>query len=486
VSVRARAAICLLVLAIATPLLVVGSSGHALHEGDEAIYAEMAREMSDSGRVGELTWQGAPQFPRPPMTVWILAAARRILPWPDERAVRWPLAFAAALEVALVLLLGAALWRPAVGVAAAGALLTSDLFVGYARYLESEPFLCVFILGALVCWESARVRPRWIYGWGALLGAALMTKQLVGALPLLAPLVDRLARNERPVPRRSAARGIIAAALVALPWHVYATAKFGRRFLDSYLLRNVLERSTAVLLHQTRASFYLRELWRSEGALVLIVAAAVVWALVEGVRRRRRAELLVAICAIAPLVVFSAARSRYDHYLLLVYPALALATGALLCGGAGALAIALPRSPSLRVALAAAYIGVAALAHWPRNLSSFGGEEELRALARVASARYQSPARLFTFNLHGYATRYYATLDVTTLLESAEDLRLAKELERAGMPCPVEPAPDLAEALARLPRPFALLLPRARVELVHGARLTALAATPHYLLFGAD
>ncbi|HZS42446.1 MAG TPA: glycosyltransferase family 39 protein [Polyangia bacterium] len=477
-SWRARAAIFVAMIAIATPLLLVGTGGQAIHEGDEAIYAEMAREMADSGRVGELTWQGQPQFPRPPMTVWILAGARKIFSWPDERAVRWPLALFAALEVALVFLLGAALWRPQLGVVAAGALLASDLFVGYARYLESEPFLCVFVVGAFVCWEAARTRPRLIYGWGALLGCALMTKQLVGALPLLAPIVDRLARDEGRIPARLVWRGAIAAAVVALPWHVYATAKFGRAFLDSYLLRNVLERSTAVLLHQTRATFYLRELWRSEGALVILAAAAIGCALIGAIRKRARADLLIASWALGVLAIFSAARSRYDHYLLLAYPAMALAIGAA-CGK-------LPLRPSVRAVVAAAYLGTAALAHWPRNLAGFSGEAELRDLARVASQRYHAPARLYTYNLHGYAARYYATLDVTTLLESAEDFRLAQELQRAGMPCPVEPAPELAAALAQRPRPFALLMPRARAELVRGVALTPLAATPHYLLYGAD
>jgi 4-amino-4-deoxy-L-arabinose transferase-like glycosyltransferase len=485
VSVRARALIALAIVVVMTPALLVGTSGRAIHEGDEAIYAEMAREMAQSGRVGLTTWQGEPESPRPPMTVWILAAARRVLPWPDERAVRWPLALACALEVALVFLLGAALWRPSVGLAAAGALAASDLFVGYARYLESEPFLCAFVLGAFVCWEAARERPRFVYGWGALLGAALMTKQFVGALPLLAPIVDAIARDEQRPSRVAGTtlwRGLAVAAIVWLPWHVWAIARLGRPFFDSYFVRNVLERSTGVMLHQTRATFYLRELWRSEGPLVLVAAAGVACAAIAGVRRRARAELLVALWSLGPIAIFSLAHSRYDHYLLLAYPALALAVGALLCGK---LPLRPPVRPWLRAIVAAAYVGASLLAHWPRNLG-FGGEAELRTLAQTASARYAPPARLYLYNLHGYATRYYATLDVTTLLESADDVREAEALQRAGMPCPVEAAPDLARALASRPRPFALILPRARAELVRGVALAPLAATPRYLLFGAE
>src|SRR5215210_3503041 len=92
---------------VVTPLLLVNTSGQALHNGDEAIYAEMAREMVDGGQWLELRWQGEVLFPRPPLSVWIVAGAHRLLG--DERAVRWPLAAASAAGVALVLLVGAAL-----------------------------------------------------------------------------------------------------------------------------------------------------------------------------------------------------------------------------------------------------------------------------------------------------------------------------------------------------------------------------------------
>src|SRR5262249_10496066 len=141
----------------------------------------------------------------------------------------------------------------------------------------------------------------------------------------------------------------------------------------------------------------------------------------------------------------------------------------------------LPARVSVRALVAIACVAGAGLQHLPRALAGLRGEEELRALAELASSRYRSPARLLAYNTHAYVARYSATLDTTTLLESAEDFAEAKELERAGMPCPVELTPDLAADLDSRPRPFALVLPRARASLVAGARLTPLAQTPRYL-----
>jgi 4-amino-4-deoxy-L-arabinose transferase-like glycosyltransferase len=463
----AALAIALLV----TPLLLVGTSGRALHNGDEAIYAEMAREMADGGAWTELRWQGEPQFPRPPGVVWLLAGLRVALgvnahPERAELAVRVPLALACAIEVALVLLLGTALFSPSIGAAAAGLLVTADLFLGYARYLESEPFLCVSVLAAFLCWERARARPRWLLAWGACLGAALMVKQLVGALPLLAIAIDRVQRDRLRV--RAVWRGLAVAAVVWLPWHLLAVLSHGRAFLDSYFVANIVRRSAGPMLHTTRATFYARELWRSEGAGALVAAGAVIWQLVDGVRRRAYGSLLSSTWVLAVFAIYSAAASRYDYYLLLIYPGLALATAALLV-----------RAPLGR-ALAASAVLTAAALHLPRDLGRFDGEDEVRALTAIANERRL--ARLYTYNTHAYAARFYSRVDVTTLLESTEDMRLAAELRQAGLPSSTLAAPDLGATLAALPGPYALLLPRARAPLVSSTPLRAFADSPHYLL----
>ncbi len=456
----------------ATALLLTNTGGHALHEGDEAIYAEFAREMVATGHFGDLEWQREVQIVRPPLSVWVLVLGRGL--FSDERAVRWPLAAEAAAEVALLFLLGAALWDWRVGLCAAGVLITADLFVGYARYHESEPLLCALCVGAFLCYERARTQPRYLYGWGALLGAALMTKQVIGGLPLLAVLVDRIGRNDdQPLCWRAIARGLGVAAAVWLPWHVWALVRHGRVFVHQYFLSNVIERSRIPVLHITRPTFYLRELWRSEGFFGVVAAAAVLWLAVRALRRRQRADLLVAAWALGPFAVFTLSSSRYDHYLLLCYPALALATGALV--------MQLPAPPRLGLALAVAFVAAAAFAHLPRNLGGFEGEEEIRALMRVACARFQPPTRLYTYNLHPYAARYYLSLDVTTLLESAEDLRIA-EARRTSQPISAEHAPDLAADLAHRARPFLLLMPRKRMDLLNGVTLEKAGETEHYVL----
>ena len=236
------------VVVAATAMLLVGTAGHALHNGDEAIYAQMAREMRASGDWGTLRWQGEAQFPRPPLSVWLLAATGE---------VRVTLAALSGLELALVLALGYLWWGPLGGVAAAGALLGSDLFLGYGRYFESEPLLCVMVLGLAVCWQR-----RQYLGWGVFLGLSLMTKQAVGGLPLLVLLLRAAQTGVARPGGGGPGLGAVAYLCCIAAWDGVS-----RRLL---LVRNLVARSTAPMLHVTRWNFYFRELWRSEGPLALL------------------------------------------------------------------------------------------------------------------------------------------------------------------------------------------------------------------------
>jgi 4-amino-4-deoxy-L-arabinose transferase-like glycosyltransferase len=457
-AVRWLAVLVAGVVVVATPLLLAGTGGHALRNGDEAIYAEIGREAADSGHWAIPTWQNEPQIGRPHGIGWMLGVSRLIL-GKSERAVRWPLGLICALEAALLLLLGARLLSPAAGIAAAGLLLTADLFVGYARYLESEPLLGLFAIAACLFWERAREDRRWILAWGACLGASLMIKQFIGALPLLPLLVD-LVQKDRPRVR-GVFWGIGVAAAIWLPWHLFMLVRFGRPFVDAYLFGNIVRRSAAAMHHTTRPTFYLRELWRSEGLGAIVAGISVAWIAFQA-RTRKTAPLLVVGWAIPPLLVISISASRYDYYLLLIYPALALAAGALLA-----------RLP-LRAFVIGALVVTAGVLHWPRNLDHFDGDDEMREL--VAG----TDVHLYLYNTHGYSARYYLDSDVTTLLESAEDQALAESF-RNVLPSSTLFSPDLEKTLADLPRPFALVMPRRRSYLLPEG-LELLKESKHYLL----
>ncbi len=453
--------LALVALVALPPLYRIGLSQAALANGDESIYAEMALEMVHTGNVAELHFDGQSVFPRPPAAIWVLAAAYRVMGTdPVEPPVRVVNAFLCALAVALTVLVGMRMFSPVIGVLAGILLATADLFVGYARAYESEPLLMCFVLGALWAWYDPQRRRRSMIWFGVCLAGALLTKQLVGLLPLAAPLADAIAAARAKRPRRYAARdvslGLVVALLLAAPWHLYMVAHHGRVFVDCFFVQSLIGRAGAGLLHRTGPWFYLRELWKSERwpfAIWFIVAA--VCAAISGLRRGKEPELLVGGWALGVTLVYTIARSRYDYYLLLAYPAFAIA--------AGWLAMKLPLGATLKSVATALLVIGSVVTHLPRNLGDRMGDEDTRTLL----ARAPRGLPIYTFNAHPYSARVYGGGPVHVFVELESDVLAAEGLRATGMPAPAILAAPPDRAIAIAIRPSLLLWPRNRLPLLN-------------------
>jgi 4-amino-4-deoxy-L-arabinose transferase-like glycosyltransferase len=388
---RAWIAIGVFVVAAA---LFMPTLGRPLGNGDEAVYAQIAREMATTRELGTLRWQGAPCLYRPPASVWPLALAVA-LGGSSERAVRLPLALEAALAAALLFLVGAERRGLAVGLAAAALFTTARLTLRYAAYIESEPLLIDCMLWAWLAWERTAIRPRAWYVFGLAIGAALFVKPIVGALPLV------LLALRRPRPARLAALLGLAAA-PSLPWIAWQWARHGHAFVDAFFVANLVGRSLSPMLRGSTPLYYPAMMLRTEGALALLFAVGIVHA----VRRRDWPPL---VWTLAGLVPFSLVASRYDYYALPAYPALALMT-------AGAL-VDVRR-----------WLAVTALAIWAAwHLASAWlappevADPDSGALAKQAGAAMSAGEPLFIVDQSPYSARWYADRRTVQLVFDARE-----------------------------------------------------------------
>ena len=360
-----------------------------LGNGDEAIYAQMAREMATTHDIVTLRWQGAPCLYRPPASVWPLAIALALAAKADPSAngsrdvvVRLPLALEAALAAALVFVIGAVRRNLPVGLVAATLFATARLTLRYAAYLESEPLLVDCMLAAWLAWELAPSRPRAWYAFGLAVGAALFVKPIVGALPLV------LLALRRPRPRPLLATLALAVA-PSLPWIGWQWTRHGRAFVDAFFVANLVGRSLSPMLRRSTPLYYPAMMLQTEGALVLVFVGG----LVHAARRRDWPPL---VWTLATLVPFSLVASRYDYYALPAYPALALMAAAALVDirrWLAALALLLFAARHL----AATWLG-------PRDVA----DPDSGALARQAAAAMPAGEPLFIVDQSPYSARWYA------------------------------------------------------------------------------
>ncbi len=407
-----------------------------LGNGDEAVYAQMAREMAATHEFGTLRWQGAPCLYRPPASVWPLALAVAV-GGSREFVVRLPLALEAALAAALLFAIGAVRRDLPVGLVAALLFTTSRLTLRYAAYIESEPLLVDCMLAAWLAWELTPTRPRAWYAFGLLVGAALFVKPIVGALPLA------LLALRRPRPR-PLALGLALAAAPSLPWIAWQWTRHGHAFVDAFFVANLVGRSLSPMLRHSTPLYYPAMMLRTEGVLVLVFVVGIIHA-------ARRRDWPPLIWTLATLLPFSLVASRYDYYALPAYPALALMAAAALVDIRRWLA-------ALALALFAAWHLAAAWLSPPEVADPDSG-----VLARQASAVMSAGEPLFIVDQSPYSARWYADRRTVQLVFDAAEYADTRRMLPAEvlLTTPADYARILAAqpAFAIVPEVYAASLP---------------------------
>jgi hypothetical protein len=313
-----------MLIAVSGFLLLRGLGSSSFWSSDEALYAQVAREMLATGEPLDLRYQGEPFHHKPPLGIWMIAAGQALIS-PDELGSRLPSALAGILLVAAVALTGFRLGGWAAGLLA-GLLLILGQQVLYEHGLRSAVFespLVLLTFGALIWGLRAPEGRRFAVGAGLCLGAAALLKPPVAVLPAVAVAVHLAATDRRAL----ASRGIVAGGLalaVSLPWHLQQLLTHGAAFWDTYVVYEFLGRagSTATARSPGRL-VHLEALWANFHVWCVPIAAALVWAFAT--RRRERVALAAYVAGFLALLCF--VPGKWPWYGLPVYPVLAVLVG---------------------------------------------------------------------------------------------------------------------------------------------------------------
>ncbi len=388
----------ILLLGAAAALFLADLGGDAMRDWDEATYAAVAREMARGG-----TWltphlDGRLFADKPPLVLWLIAAAYRLL-GASELAARLPAALLGIGGVGAAYLLARRLGGRGAGLLAGVILATAPQWLRFSR----QAMLDVPLAACLAFSVVGALAGSWVL-LGSALGAALMVKgpaALVIAPALLAwTLLDR---RQLVVGLRGAA---LAGALAA-PWHVWQLAAHGWEFGRVYLGLNVVARMSAVVEGNTGPWWYYLEYvffhwvnpWHWLGA------AAVVAATVEAVRGPRRSPARVLLLAWfwTTLAFFSAVPTKLHWYVMPAYPALSVITACWLTAAARPRRWLRPVIGGLcAVTLAAAGADVVL-----RRLGSRPAEDT-RAVLRALPSPALAPVLLLADDIPLGAARFYA------------------------------------------------------------------------------
>jgi 4-amino-4-deoxy-L-arabinose transferase-like glycosyltransferase len=316
----------LLVILLAALALFTARIGDlSLPSLEDAFYAREAVEMARSGRVYTVTWNGQPTHQHPPLHLWLVARSFDAFGERDL-AARLPTVLLALGTLALTWRIGVlTVGRPAALVGTA-CLLATPIFVDNARRLMMEVPLTFWISATVWLYLEARGRPRWLVALAIPLGAAILTKSVLGLMPLLA-FAGAAASAEQRAPLRRAWPwiGVVLGLALGASWLTHQWWTQGPSALSSHLLAHVVRRSARSFgLGVLRAyPLILLKFYQP----IILPGLIGLWLILRRPGPLRSRGAILAAWLVLPPLLYSLSSFRTPRFIFPILPALALCAG---------------------------------------------------------------------------------------------------------------------------------------------------------------
>lgn len=302
----------------------------SLWDQDETKYAQVAREILQTGDPITLHVNGRPWYVHPPLYMWLVALTGRVFGFTEFTVRVWSAAFS-VLTVYATMRLGRLWFGPRAGVFAGVILAVTFHFLVQSRLAVFDTVLLAWMLLAVYSFARA-------YGRGGredylrfflFAGLATLTKGPIGLLlPALTivPFVTirRAWRRWREVPWTA---GLALYAAVGLSWYAAEAWLHGRTFVASVLGYYGVGRFFGVVENQAGPWYYY---------VPVVLLGGIPWtafwpaAAAYHLRRRRDHDgsLFVLLWCAITFVFYSAAGTKLPNYVLPIYPIAAVGVAA--------------------------------------------------------------------------------------------------------------------------------------------------------------
>ena len=335
-----------------------------LDNPNEAEYAEVAREMVESGHWISPRLNYVLFLNKPPLTYWLIGMCDLAFGI-NEFSARLPCALAGGLVVLMLVYIGRQLYDAQTALLAGFILLVSTGFFFETHEVRPDLILTAGIVGSIAAFvrlrEVAPAQMRWpLLALQAALAVAVLAKGLIGiVIPgLVFAMVISLERRFDLFRVFLRPRAWWLFVLLAAPWHVLVSLRHSGFLWDYFINQHLLFFFNRKLPHDS-VPVSLPVFWGSFGLRLFPWTIFAPLAVVAAVRRMRShadrvGDRLVLAWAAVVLLFFSTASSRMEHYSIPVLPAFALVVAKLFRDYARGEASALPKVTSAHVVAFAA------------------------------------------------------------------------------------------------------------------------------------
>lgn len=296
-------------------------------ESSEARYAQIPKEMLESGDYLHPQLMGIYHYHKPPITYWITALAYKVFgvsPW----SARFFLQLVILLQIWLVFKIWKLIFDEENGAFYAALIYASLPTVIIAgRGLTTDAYLATFVLSALMFWFRylKNYQKKDLILYYLLLGLGFLTK---GPVVLIIPVVLMVAQKS--FLKVSFGKlsthllGILLFLLLGLSWFIMLFLE-DRQFLDYFVFKHTVERFASDTFKRSQPFWFY---------IPIIIATAFPWFLVilskvqEAWSEKNKKLLSLMAWVVVPILFFSLSQSKLVLYVLPIYPGIALAGAA--------------------------------------------------------------------------------------------------------------------------------------------------------------
>ena len=302
---------------------------------DEARFAQATRQMAQTGDYINIRFQNTPRHKKPGGIYWLQAASLKAFGEVDANRIwpyRVPSILGAILAVWLSFALGCVLFERRVAFLGAALLASSVLLVIEAHMAKTDAVLLATVLAAQYAlariFMAAREGRETGWGeallfWGAL-GASGLIKGPVGPMVVLLTLGGLWLANRRMglLRRLKPIVGIPLTLAIVVPWVIAIMDATGGSFIGDAVRSDLLPKLISGQEgHGFPPGYFLLLMTGTLWPASFFVWHGLVWAW----RNRREAPVIFCIAWVVPSwIVFELVPTKLPHYVLPLYPALAL------------------------------------------------------------------------------------------------------------------------------------------------------------------
>jgi len=338
---------------------------------DEPRYAQVAREMVNSGDWVMMHFNGKTYADKPPVFFWLIALSSYLWQGFNSFSVRFPSAFFGTLTVLLTFFLGKNLYTSRTGFLSGLVLATSFEFAYLSTRANIDTTLTFFTTASLYCFyywygnktphprlpknlfgEQASPLPQGersltlqsfsdgaegvrgsfpIYGFYIAMALATLSKGPVGfILPLFVSLIYLIIQRDwRGVKGMRLLTGMILLMLIVLSWYLPAILRGGGEYLNETILSHTFDRFAKGSSHLRPFFYHLYNFPMDFLPWIFFLPAAVVYGFSREVEEKRKQFLFLLIWFVVIFLFFSVSKGKRGIYLLPLFPAVSLMVGKL-------------------------------------------------------------------------------------------------------------------------------------------------------------